>query len=76
MDLARLMHRELEQRHYSRSDFIVSPRGIYYLETNTAAAVGMSEQSLFPLALSAVGIRFSDFLSHIVDMSLGNTPHA
>ncbi|MDB5189548.1 MAG: D-alanine--D-alanine ligase [Parcubacteria group bacterium] len=74
MQMARTMHTALEQRHYSRSDFIVSPRGIYYLETNTAAAVGMTEQSLFPVALSAVGIKFPDFLSHVVELALGRTP--
>jgi D-alanine-D-alanine ligase len=70
MRLARVMHTELGQRHYSRSDFIVSPRGIYYLETNPAAAVGMTEQSLFPKSLAAVGISFGDFLTHIIDQTL------
>jgi D-alanine-D-alanine ligase len=68
--MARVMHRELGQRHYSRSDFIISPRGIYFLETNTAAAVGLTEESLFPKALAAVGIKFGDFLSHIIDSTL------
>lgn len=68
--LARKMHEGLGQRHYSRSDFIVTPRGIYYLETNTAAAVGMTEQSLFPKGLAAVGVKFSDFLTHLVDLAV------
>jgi D-alanine-D-alanine ligase len=68
--LARVMHDALHQRHYSRSDFIVSPRGIYYLETNTAAAVGMTEQSLFPKALAAVGVKFADFMEHLTDLAI------
>ncbi len=72
MRMARVMHAELGQRHFSRSDFIVSPRGIYFLETNTAAAVGLTEESLLPKALAAVGIKFEDFLSHIVELALGH----
>ncbi len=72
MRLARVMHEALQQRHFSRSDFIVSPNGIYFLETNTAAAVGMTEESLMPKALAAVGIKFEDFLAHIVELALGH----
>lgn len=71
MRMARVMHTELGQRHFSRSDFIVTSRGIYFLETNTAAAVGMTTESLLPKALAAVGIRFDDFLAHIVELALG-----
>ncbi len=67
--IARVMHAELGQRHYSRSDFIVAPRGIYFLETNSAAAVGLTSESLLPKSLAAVGVRFSEFLSHIVDLA-------
>ena len=54
-DIVARMHRELGLRHYSRSDFIVSPKGIYYLETNTLP--GMTGESLLPKALAAVGVR-------------------
>ena len=70
MRAARLMHEALNQRHYSRSDFIVSKRGIYYLETNNASAVGMTEESLFPKLLSATGVKLGDFLSHIIDLAM------
>lgn len=66
--VARLMHEELGLRHYSRSDFIVSPRGIYYLETNTLP--GMTEQSLLPQSLAAVGVKFADFLDHLIGLAL------
>lgn len=67
--IARIMHTELGQRHYSRSDFLIAPRGIYFLETNSAAAVGLTSESLLPKSLAAVGVRLSDFLSHIVDLA-------
>lgn len=70
MDTAKAAHEALGLSHYSRSDFIVGRRGIYFLETNNAAAVGMSEQSLFPKALAAVGTKMSDFLDHVVTLAL------
>jgi D-alanine-D-alanine ligase len=66
---AKLMHKELGLRHYSRSDFIVSPKGVYYLESNSLP--GMTGESLFPRPLAAIGVSFPDFLSHIVDLALG-----
>lgn len=68
METAKKMHKALGLRHYSRSDFIVAPSGIYYLETNTLP--GMTEESLLPKALAAVGISFKDFLTHLVDLAL------
>ena len=66
--VARVIHRALGLRHYSRSDFIVAPKGIYYLETNTLP--GMTEQSDLPAALKSVGITLRDFLSHLVNLAL------
>lgn len=66
--LARLMHESLGLRHYSRSDFMVTPRGIYYLETNTLP--GLTEQSLLPQSLAAVGVKFADFLEHLIGLAL------
>lgn len=53
-------HRVLSCRGYSRSDFIVSPTGPFYLETNTLP--GLTRASLLPKALNAQGIDFADFL--------------
>jgi len=50
---ARAVHEGLGLAHYSRSDFIVSPRGIYFLEVNTLP--GLTGESLLPKALAAVG---------------------
>ncbi len=65
---AKVMHRALGLRHYSRSDFIVASRGIYYLETNTLP--GLTTESLLPKSLAAVGIPFPVFLSHLVNLAL------
>jgi len=64
---AKVAHRALGLRHYSRSDFIVTPKGVYYLETNTLP--GLTEESLLPKSLAAVGVPFPDFLSHLVNLA-------
>lgn len=68
MRAAKIMHRTLGLRHYSRSDFMVTPRGIYYLETNTLP--GLTSESLLPKSLAAVGISFRHFLTHLVTLAL------
>jgi D-alanine-D-alanine ligase len=64
-DLARQVHRTLGLRHYSRSDFIVTPRrGIYFLEVNTLP--GLTSESLYPKATAAVGCSFPQLLDHLI----------
>lgn len=64
-ELAKNVHRLLGLRHYSRTDFIIHPRrGIYILETNTLP--GLTEESLMPKALRAVGGDLSDFVDHVI----------
>ena len=64
-----IAHKALQLRHYSRSDFIVSPRGeVYILETNTLP--GLTEESLLPKALAAGGTKFPDFLDHLVGLAM------
>ena len=65
---AKVMHRALGLRHYSRSDFIVAPKGVYYLETNTLP--GLTTESLMPKSLAAVGVPFPGFLEHLVNLAL------
>ena len=60
MDEALKAHRALSCSGYSRSDFIISEKGPIYLETNTLP--GLTKASLYPKALKAQGIDFSDFL--------------
>lgn len=68
-DMARKVHSSLGLEHYSRTDFIVSPsRGIFVLETNTLP--GLTEESLFPKALSSVGSDLSHFFDHIITLAL------
>lgn len=66
--LAIAAHEALGLRHYSRSDFIVSPRGIFILESNTLP--GLTEESLLPKSLSAVGATMPHFLHHIISLAL------
>ena len=67
--LAIVAHEALGLRHYSRSDFIVSPRrGIYILETNTLP--GLTEGSIVPKALKAVGSSLSEFSDHLISLAL------
>lgn len=69
MQHARTIHEAMGLTHYSRSDFIVSKRGIYFLEVNNAAGCGMTKESLFPKAVAAVGSSLTDFLGHIVELA-------
>jgi D-alanine-D-alanine ligase len=62
-------HKALGMRHYSRSDFIVAPRGVYILEINSLP--GLTPQSLLPKSLKAVGSTFPDFLEHLIGLALG-----
>lgn len=67
--LAKKIHMELGLRHYSRSDFIVTPsRGIYFLETNSLPF--MAKDSPFVGALEAVGLPFPQFLDHVIKLAL------
>ncbi len=68
-DYARRAHKVLGLRHYSRSDFIVSPkRGVYILETNSLP--GLTDQSLLPKALAAGGTTMPYFLDHVLTLAL------
>jgi len=66
--LASLIHTGLDLSHYSRSDFIIHPkRGIYALEVNTLP--GLTNESLMPKALSAVGSNMPEFIEHIIKLA-------
>lgn len=71
LDIARTAHAALGLRHYSRSDMIVSPRGIYFLEVNTLP--GLTEHSLLPKALSSVGSNLPEFLDHVILLALARS---
>lgn len=68
-EAARTAHKALGARHYSRSDFILTPKGLYILETNTLP--GLTEESLVPKALEAAGCSLSEFIDHVVGKTVG-----
>ena len=64
-DVALKMHRLLDLRTYSRSDFIVDDNGdIYFLEINTLP--GMTPTSLVPQEAATVGICYEDLCEAII----------
>ena len=66
--LAIMAHNSIGARHYSRSDFIVSKKGIYILEINTLP--GLTAESLLPKALNAVGSSHRELLEHLIILAL------
>jgi D-alanine-D-alanine ligase len=66
------VHQALGLRHYSRSDFIVARDGIYFIEAN--ALPGLTERSLIPKALHAVGSSTKEFLTHVLTHALHAAP--
>ena len=68
-DMARLAHQSLGLRHYSSSDFIITPkRKIYILETNSLPA--LHENSLAHNSFKATGWRPRDFVDHILKLAM------
>lgn len=66
-DVARMAHRALGMRHVSRSDMIVTPRGVYMLEVN--ANPGLYPGSSFPLMLESVGSSVGEYLDHLIGIA-------
>lgn len=67
--IAELVHKTLELEHFSKSDFIVSPRrGVYFLETNTSPKIG--DKSPLSKSLEAVGVSTKEFLHHLLGLAL------
>lgn len=68
-DVAKLIHKEMNLSHYSRSDFIVHPKkGIYALEVNTLP--GLTRHSLLPKSIENIGSSMSEFIDHIIRLAL------
>jgi D-alanine-D-alanine ligase len=65
---ARLIHKGMNLRHYSRSDFIIHPKkGIYAIEVNTLP--GLNHNSVLPKALDSVGASMHEFINHIIHLA-------
>ena len=68
-EMAIKAHQALGLRHYSRSDFMIHPRrGVYILETNTLP--GLTDHSLVPKSLVAIGSSLPEFLDHLITLAL------
>jgi len=68
-DLAKLAHQVLGLRHFSSSDFIITPRSnIYILETNSSPL--FHDDSIFHQSLNASGWKPQDFLEHCLNLAL------
>lgn len=67
VSIAKKIHDGLGLQHYSESDFVVSKRGIYFLESN--ALPSLSKESIFHKSLNAVGSSLSQFLDHIISLA-------
>lgn len=68
-NMAKQAHQALGLRHYSQSDFMITPKGkIYILETNSLP--GFTQESLFPKALYATGWRPRDFVDHVIKLAM------
>jgi len=67
--IAEIIHTGLNLDHYSRIDFILHPKkGIYVLEVNTLP--GLTDESLIPKMLVAVGSDMSQFIDHIIKLAI------
>ncbi len=64
-EAASLVHKVIDCKHYSRSDFIVRDGDIYFLEVNTLP--GLTSKSLFPKAAAAIGLEFPELVKHLVE---------
>ncbi len=67
MDAARTAHRALDMSHFSRADFIVTPRAAYLLEVN--AIPGLYPGAAFPQMLESVGSNVREFLEHSIKLA-------
>ncbi len=67
-EYARIAHKALYCKGYSRTDMILRDRDIFVLETNTIP--GMTPTSLFPQAAKAAGISFSQLLDRLIELGI------
>lgn len=68
-EIAKDAHKALGCRHYSRSNFVVSPKGdIYILNTETSSNL-LSDQ-FFIKMIEDIGLSHKQFLGHILNLAL------
>lgn len=67
--MSRKAHEALGLRHYSSSDFIITPRGrIYILETNALPAI--HEEAPLQESLSATGWKSDALVRHLLELAI------
>lgn len=65
---AKTIHKALGLRHYSRSDFIITPYGkIIFLEVNNQP--GLTDACAYPRAVEGVGGSFAELVDHLVTLA-------
>ncbi len=68
-ELSELVHKSLGLRHYSTTDFLVTPRrGIYVLEVNTLPK--LVQKSPLKKSLEAVGVEMKELIHHLINLAL------
>ncbi|HUO56440.1 MAG TPA: ATP-grasp domain-containing protein [Candidatus Paceibacterota bacterium] len=66
-EMARKAHRALDMKHFSRTDFIKTPKALYLLEVN--AVPGLYPGASLPPMLESVGSSVSEFLDHAIHLA-------
>jgi len=67
--MAKQIHEWFGLSHYSKSDFIISPRrGVYFLEVNTTPK--LEKKSLLHRALETVGVDTVHFIHHLLSLAV------
>ncbi len=67
--MAERAHQALGLRHYSSSDFIITPKGkVYILETN--ALPELSKDSHLSRSLFNIGVSPKEFVNHIISLAI------
>jgi D-alanine-D-alanine ligase len=66
--MAQAAHHALGLRHYSNSDFMITPDDVFIIETNSLP--GMTEHSVFPHALQAAECEIPEFLEHVILLAM------
>lgn len=67
--VAKLIHKDLSLRHYSKIDFIVSKNDIYIIEVNTIP--DYREKEILDKSLESVGSNMEEFLLHSLNSVVG-----
>lgn len=65
---AKLAHRALFCKGYSRTDMMLKGKDMFVLETNTIP--GMASTSLLPLAAKTAGISFTHLLDRLIELGM------